>query len=97
MLREHYPRFRVIKMPAWMARAGAVMLQPVFRLRRRPSLIAPGTVIGWNLNLEVEPDCLWSELGIEPEYPTIAEGIPAALDECVAFRWVHPVGDLVGW
>ena len=37
------------------------------------------------------------ELGLEPEYPTIDEGIPAALDECVAFRWLHPFDDKQGW
>ena len=40
---------------------------------------------------------LWSELGLEPLYPSIATGIPAALDECVAFRWIHPVEDPTGW
>ena len=56
-----------------------------------------GTVIGWNLNLAVEPDCLWPELGLEPQFPSIATGIPAALDECVAFRWIHPIDDPRGW
>jgi nucleoside-diphosphate-sugar epimerase len=97
VLRNHYPRTRVVAMPAWVARVGAELLKPALRLRRRPSLIAGGTVIGWNLNLEVEPDCLWPKLGIEPLLPTIATGIPAALDECVAFRWIHPFDDPVGW
>jgi nucleoside-diphosphate-sugar epimerase len=97
VLRDHYPQCRVIALPAWMARAGAEMLRPALWLRRRPSLMTPGTVIGWNLNLEVEPDCLWSQLGLEPRYPTIATGIPAALDECIAFRWVHPAEDPHGW
>jgi nucleoside-diphosphate-sugar epimerase len=97
VLREHYPRCRVIPLPAWAARAGAEILKPALRLRKRPSLMTPGTVVGWNLNLEVEPDCLWSELGLEPRLPTIASGIPAALDECVAYRWIHPVEDPLGW
>jgi nucleoside-diphosphate-sugar epimerase len=97
VLRDHYPQCRVIALPSWMARAGAEILKPAIRMRRRPSLITPGTVIGWNLNLEVEPDCLWSELGLEPLLPTIATGIPAALDECVAFRWIHPLEDPPGW
>jgi hypothetical protein len=29
--------------------------------------------------------------------PTIGDGIPAALDDCVAFRWQHPVLDRDGW
>jgi nucleoside-diphosphate-sugar epimerase len=97
VLCDHYPQCRVIAIPAWMARLGAEMFRPVLALRRRPSLITPDTVIGWNLNLEVDPDCLWPELGLEPEFPTIATGIPAALDECVAFRWIHPIEDLPGW
>jgi hypothetical protein len=36
---------------------------------------------------------LWNELELEPEFPTIHQGIPAALDECIAFRWVHPILD----
>lgn len=97
VLRDHYPQCRVIALPSWVARAGAEMLRPVLRLRRRPSLVTPDTVIGWNLNLEVEPDCLWGQLGLEPLLPTIGTGIPAALDECVAFRWVHPIEDPHGW
>jgi nucleoside-diphosphate-sugar epimerase len=93
VLRDHYPQCRVIAVPPWVARAGAEILRPVMRLRKRPTLVTPGTVIGWHLNLEVEPDCLWSELGLAPLLPTIATGIPAALDECVAFRWVHPIDD----
>ena len=97
VLREHYPRLRVIRLPEWMARTGAELLRPLMSLRRQPSLIAPGTVIGWNLNLEVERGCLWSELGLEPLHSSIATGIPAALDECVAYRWIHPIEDSPGW
>jgi nucleoside-diphosphate-sugar epimerase len=97
VLREHYPRCRVVSVPSWLARAGATILRPVLRLRRRPSLMTSGTVVGWNLNLEVEPDCLWAEIGLEPRYPSIAEGIPAVLDDCVAFRWIHPIEDSKGW
>jgi nucleoside-diphosphate-sugar epimerase len=97
VLRNHYPQCRVIALPAWVARAGAELLRPVLALRRKPSLMTPGTVIGWNLNLRVDPDCLWSEFGLEPLFPTVATGIPAALDECVAFRWIHPIEDACGW
>ena len=56
-------------------------------------MYTPDTVTSWNLNLPVRPGVLWDELGIRPSYPTIAEGLPAALDECVAFRWTHPHAD----
>jgi nucleoside-diphosphate-sugar epimerase len=97
VLRDHYPRLRVIPLPARVARLGAELLRPVLALRRRPSVKTPGSVIGYNLNLEVNPNSLWLELGLEPSYPTIATGIPAVLDECVAYRWVHPVEDRTGW
>lgn len=41
----------------------------------------------------VRPGTLWSELGIAPRYPTVERGIPAALDELVAYRWRHSVDD----
>jgi nucleoside-diphosphate-sugar epimerase len=97
VLAEFYPQLQVYRLPAWMARLGAELLRPVMLLRRKPSLIAPGTVIGWNLNLEVDPDCLWPALKLEPRYPTIATGIPAVLDDCVALRWIHPLEDPLGW
>jgi nucleoside-diphosphate-sugar epimerase len=97
VLKDHYPQCQLIPLPAWLARAGVEFLRPFVRLRRKPTLMTPGTVIGWNLNLEVEPDCLWGELQLEPTFPTVREGIPAALDECVAFRWIHPVDDSKGW
>ena len=54
-------------------------------------------MIAWNLNLAIKPEVLWPELGLEPEYPNIEEGIPAALDECVAYRWLHPFDDKRDW
>ena len=31
----------------------------------------------YNFNLAVDPDLLWKDLGMEPRYPTIQDGIPA--------------------
>jgi nucleoside-diphosphate-sugar epimerase len=93
VLATHYPRFRTLYLPAWLARLGTELLRPVNSLRRRPSLYTPDTVTGWNLELAVEPGLLWQELGLRPAYPTIHEGLPAALDDCVAFRWRHPLSD----
>ena len=59
----------------------------------RPSLYTPDTVVGWNLRLPVEIGLLWRQLGLRPIYPTISEGLPAALDDSVAFRWRHPLTD----
>ena len=50
-------------------------------------------VVGWNLNLPVKPRVLWNELGLEPEYPTIDTGLPAALEETISRHWRHPHAD----
>lgn len=93
VLREHYPRFRLVRIPAWIGRLGTELLRPWTALRRRPSLMTPDTVIGWNLRLPVARGLLWNQLGTRPRYATISEGIPAALDDSLAFRWQHPLSD----
>lgn len=92
-LREHYPRYRELYIPAWLARLGTMALRPLMRWRARPSLATPDTITGWNLSLPVTPHLLWDDLGLKPRYATIDTGIPAVLDECVAFRWRHPLLD----
>jgi dihydroflavonol-4-reductase len=93
VLREHYPGFRLLRIPAGVALAGASVLEAASRLRRRPTLFTADTVRGWLLNLPVEPGLLWKELGLEPRYGSIDTGLPASLDDAVAFRWRHPVAD----
>ncbi|MDX1644351.1 MAG: NAD-dependent epimerase/dehydratase family protein [Thermoanaerobaculia bacterium] len=95
VLRWMYPRFRVVKVPKWLASLGTHLLRPLVTLRRRPTLLTPDMVTGWSLELPVEPGLLWDELGLAPRYPTIDEGLPAALDDCVEFRWRHPLADPV--
>ena len=51
------------------------------------------TIRGFNLNQPVQPRLLWDDLGLAPRFKTIEEGIPAALDGCLHFRWQHPVFD----
>lgn len=92
-LQAQMPRLTVARFPASLARAGTTVLSAATGWRSAPSLMTPDTVISWNLSLPVDPDALWSELGIEPELPTYREGIGATLDDCVAFRWRHPVND----
>jgi nucleoside-diphosphate-sugar epimerase len=93
VVRTYYPRFRQVSLPRWLALGGTRALTPLRRLRAEPSLYTPDAVISWNLELKVKPRLLWDELGLEPLHPTIREGIPAVLDDCIAFRWVHPVLD----
>lgn len=87
------PHLRVVRLPESLARVGTGALSTLTAWRDAPSLYTPDTVRSWNLSLPVDPDALWGELGIEPRYPTYQEGIAATLDDCVAFRWRHPVAD----
>lgn len=93
VVRAHYPRFRYVQIPETLAATGISLLRPFQRLRGKATIMTRGSVIGWNLNLNVKPGVLWDDLGMEPVYPTIIEGIPAVLDDCVSFRWLHPLDD----
>jgi len=93
---DHYSRFRTYWIPSWLALSTTAAMCAGLSRRKRPTIMTPGSVIGFNLNLPVEPGLVWNDLGIAPRYPTVYEGIPAALDECVAFRWRHPVFDRKG-
>jgi hypothetical protein len=80
----------------WFALLGTYMLTPWRRLGNHPSLYTPDAVRSWNFNHVVKRGLLWDELQIEPVYPTIFTGIPAVLDSCIEFRWIHPVKDRSG-
>jgi nucleoside-diphosphate-sugar epimerase len=75
--RPHYPDARVYLMPQWLALLATALLTPFRRFRAHPGLETPGAVRTYNFNLAVDPDLLWKDLGMEPRYPTIHEGIPA--------------------
>jgi nucleoside-diphosphate-sugar epimerase len=95
-IRKYYPRFQNIGMPEWFALMGTYFLTPFRRLSKYPSLNTPDAVRGWNQNLEIKQGLLWEELGIRPKYPSVFQGIPAVLDDCIEFRWIHPVLDRKG-
>lgn len=95
-IQRYYPRFREVGFPRWLALLGTYLMTPFRRLRHHPSVYTPGAVQGWNQNLIVKKRLLWDEIGLEPKYPTIREGIPSVLDECVSFQWVHPLADRMG-
>lgn len=95
-IRKYYPRFREFGMPMWIALMGTYLMTPLRRLRNVPSLYTPQAVRSWNLNLTVKSGLLWNELGIKPSYPTIHQGIPAVLDACIEFQWIHPIADRKG-
>ena len=93
VLQAHYPRFRLLRLPAWLGHLGAAVASPFVRLRGKPPMYTNGTVTGFNLELPVARRLLWSDLGIEPRFRSVHEGIPAALDGSLHFRWRNPVFD----
>jgi hypothetical protein len=95
-IKKYYPRFREFGVPQWLAAFGTRLIKPIRRLRSIPSVYTPEAVRGWNMNFVVKPGLVWEDLGLKPVYPTIYQGIPAALDECIAFRWRHPLSDKTG-
>ena len=93
VLRAYYPCFRLLRLPEWLGQLGALLAAPFVRLRGRPTMYTRGTVTGFNLELPVAPGLLWEDLGIVPHFRSIHEGIPAALDGTLHFRWKNPVFD----
>ena len=77
--RQHFPKARVIRLPQWLAVLATALLTPFRRMRPRPGLETPGAVRTYNFNLAVDPDLVWRDLDLTPRFPTIQEGIPAAV------------------
>ena len=80
LARQHFPSARVHAVPQWLALIVTALLMPFQRMRPYPGLETPGAVRTYNFNLAVDPDTVWPDLGLAPTYPTIYEGIPAAVD-----------------
>jgi nucleoside-diphosphate-sugar epimerase len=80
-VRPYFPHARVHLIPQWLALLATALLTPFRHTRPNPGLETPGAVRTYNFNLAVDPDLLWKDLGLEPAYPTIHEGIPAAATE----------------
>jgi hypothetical protein len=64
---------------------GAIEL--MLKYKKTPNHYSPDAVKSWNLRLPVESDILTNVLSLNPEYLTIADGIPAVLDDCLCFTW----------
>ena len=77
--RRHYPKVRVIRLPQWLALLATALLTPFRRIRPHSGLETPGAVRTYNFNLAVNPDLVWKDLELTPRFPTIQEGIPAAV------------------
>jgi nucleoside-diphosphate-sugar epimerase len=92
-VRTFYPRLKVTRIPKALALMGAGLLDAACTLLHRPNLYSVGAVRSWNLHQPVEPGTLPTLLGIQPLYPTVQEGVPAVLDEAIAFCWRHSMKD----
>jgi nucleoside-diphosphate-sugar epimerase len=81
VVRPYFPKARVLLIPQWLALLATALLTPFRRIRPNPGLETPGAVRTYNFNIAVDPNLLWKDLGLEPAYPTIHEGIPAVATE----------------
>jgi hypothetical protein len=93
VVKQYYPRLRMIRVPRFLALFGAYALHSWFRFQGKQTLETPDGVRGWNLQIPVRKGLVWEDLGIEPQYATIYQGVPEVLDDCVSYRWIHPVLD----
>ncbi|MEJ5359264.1 MAG: NAD(P)-dependent oxidoreductase [Desulfobacterales bacterium] len=93
VVRASYPRLRVTRIPRRAALAAALLLDGLRLLHRRPGLYSAGAVRAWNLNLPVVAGTFRALFGVEPLFPTVREGVPAVLEEAVAYCWLHPMKD----
>ncbi len=81
VVRPYFPKARVHLIPQWLALLATFLLTPFRRIRPNPGLETPGAVRTYNFNIAVDPNLLWKDLGLEPAYPTIYEGIPDVATE----------------
>jgi dihydroflavonol-4-reductase len=91
--KHYYPRLRVIHVPTWSALAVTGAMDALYRFTSSWNRFSLAAVKSWTSNLPVEPNTFQNVLGLELMYPTIAEGIPAALDDCISFHWRHSLVD----
>ncbi len=91
--KHYYPRLRVIHVPTWSALAVTGALDLLYRFTSSWNRFSLAAVKSWTSNLPVEPNTFQNVLGLELTYPTIEEGIPAALDDCISFHWRHSLVD----
>jgi nucleoside-diphosphate-sugar epimerase len=95
VMHRFYPRFRLLRVPEWAALAGVTALRPLQALSSAPTLHTADTIRGFRLNLPARPGLFWDDVNAAPLYESVEEGIPAALDDVLSFRWRHPVSDRV--
>jgi nucleoside-diphosphate-sugar epimerase len=81
LIRSYYPDAKVLVLPQWLAMAGTAVLLPFRKYRANPGMETPGAVRSYNCNIAVKPGLVWKDLGLNPNYPTIYDGIPAVVKD----------------
>ena len=92
-IRLYYPRLRLRHVSKWVALAGTAALDLSAAILKRPNQYSRGAVENWNLVLPVVTGTLRDTVGLTPLFPSIHQGVPAVLDECIAFAWIHSIRD----
>ena len=87
ILSNFYPKLQVIHIPKLFALLATGIIELLLKRKKTPNRFSTDAVMSWNLQLPVESNTLNKVFNLEPEYPTISDGIPEVLDECVAFSW----------
>ena len=87
MTQSYYPKLRVVHVPKWLALTATVAVELILKHKKTPNRYSSGAVTSWNLNLPVSQGTLSDLLNINPQYPTIADGIPSVLDDSLCFTW----------
>ncbi|UCH80207.1 MAG: NAD(P)-dependent oxidoreductase [Nitrospiraceae bacterium] len=82
-----YPRLKVIHIPERLALSVTGALDIILGFSKTPNRFSQDAVKSWNMSLPVVSGTLSDVLNLEPQYPTIAEGIPAVLDGTLCFTW----------
>lgn len=85
--RNFYPRLQVIHIPKTLALLATGVIEFLLRFKKTPNRYSTDAVASWNLQLPVESKTLAGVMNVQPKYPTITDGIPEVLDECVAYTW----------
>jgi dihydroflavonol-4-reductase len=87
-LKTYYPRLRVMHIPRKLSYLGTRLLDVMFGLMARANRYPSGAIACWNLRLPVIPGTIEKAVGLDLEFPTIHDGIPAVLDDSISFYWL---------
>jgi hypothetical protein len=78
---------RMTYLPRAFAMLGACLVEGGLKTIGRPTPWPYRAIQMWNLNLPVVSGTVKSVLGMEPVYPRIEDGLPAAFGEALPVFW----------